>query len=224
MGRIEFDTSDTALYCDTSDVARWFEQYDDFDASTDPSAADVKEHIFEWMEYIDRQTGHAWRPNTVHEENKDLGEVYYWWSGVPVELDKRDVREFDSAQGDKIEIWDGSNWDDWVADATKTYGRDGDYWLDKSAGILYIRDRFFIEKHPHIRVTYRYGDPTGATRAIRMACSKFVAADLVSSDQYSMNIPGTEGAMDEQAMVEQWKSDAEDVIDERKEVEYVEPY
>ena len=224
MARIEFDESEGAKYCETTDVARWFEQYDDFDSSTTPTATDVEDHIYEWMEYIDRQTGHAWRANTVHEELKDYDGRYYWWSGRSVNLGKRNVREFDSAEGDKLEEWRGNEWNDWVTDNSKQQGRDYDYWIDKSSGQLWIKDRYIFQRHPQFRITYRYGYPDGATRAITMACAKLVAADLVSSDQYSMNIPGTEGNLDEGQMVEQWREDAHRVIDERKEVEYIEPF
>lgn len=224
MPRIEFDESDGAKYCETSDVARWFEQYDDFTGSTSPTATEVEDHIFEWMEYIDRETGHAWRDNTVVQEMKDPDGSYYWWSGRAYNLSKRDVREPDSAQGDKLEEFGGSGHNDWVTDSSKTYGRGEEYWLDKTAGILYIDRLYWFRRHPHFRITYRYGNPNGPTRAIKMACAKLVAQDLASSDQYSMNIPGTDGAMDQQTMAERWKEQADDVIDERREVEYVEPF
>lgn len=224
MPRIEFDTSDSALYCQTSDVARWFEQYDDFDESTTPSSQEVKDHIFEWMEYIDRQTGHAWRDNTVVNEMKDPDGRYEWWSGRPYNLSKRDIRDFDSAQGDSLEEWDGDTWNDWLTDSSKTQGRNKDYWFDNEGGILYIDRLYWFRRHPQFRITYRYGNPNGATRAIKMATAKLVAADLLSTDHYSMNVPGSDGGMDTSEMAQTWREDAERVIEERKETHYVEPF
>lgn len=223
MARISFATGDESyLYCEPADVARFFEQYDDFDDSTNPTSSDVEELIWEQMEYIDRQTGHAWRPNTVVDEVRDLVNRYYWWAGVPVPLSKRDVREFDPDEGDKLEVWEGGYWDDWAE--SKTYGREEDYWMDKTSGILWLRDRYIFRRHPRMRLTYRYGNPDGATRSIRQATAKLVAADLLASDRYSMNVPGTDGNIGEQSMMEKWQEDAQAIIDERNEVAYVEPY
>lgn len=222
MARIRFDQ--TTTYCETSDVARWFEQYDDFDTSTNPTAKDVEDHIAEWSEYIDRQTGHAWRDNTVVNEYKDITGPYYWWSGNPLGLTKRNVRNFDPEEGDALEVWDGTEWNDWLTDNSFKQGRRDEYWIENEAGKLWIFERFVFRRHPRLRVTYRYGYPEGPTRQITMACSKLVAADLLTTDQYSMNVPGTEGSISEEQMAEQWREDAEDVISERKEIEFVEPY
>lgn len=225
MPRIEYDESDAALYCTPDDVARWFEQYDDgFDDTTVPTDDHVKDHIFEWMEYVDDVTRHAWRENTVVEELKDMDGPYQWWAGRPLNLAKSDVRPLSAADGDKLEEWDGSSWNDWLSDSGRTEGRDEDYWLDKTDGILWVKDRFVFQRHPQFRLTYRYGNPNGATRAITMATAKLVAADLLTSDQYSMNIPGTDGAMEATDMADRWKEDADDVLQRHKRVSYVEPY
>lgn len=222
MGRIEFN--DAEQYCETSDVARFFEQYDDFDANTTPTATEVDEHILEWSAHIDRQTGHAWRTNTVVDEVKDWDGRYNWGSGRPLNLSKRHVRDFDSGQGDKLEHWDGTEWNDWLTDGGKTEGRNEDYWMDNATGILWVYDRFAFQHRPRWRLTFRYGDPSGPSKSIQMACAKFVAADLLSSDHYSMNVPGTDGSMDTITMAEQWRTDAKETIKEREEVSYVEPY
>ena len=224
MARVEFNETAEAMYCQPSDVARWFEQFDEFDADTNPTASEVEDHIYEWMEYIDRQTGHAWRRNTMVHEMKDPDGSYFWWTGRAYNLGKRDVAPLDPDEGDKLEEWGGNGWNDWLQDDSKTQGRDKDYWLDETGGILYIKKLYWFRRHPQFRITYRYGNPNGATRAITMATAKLVAADLLSSDQYSMRVPGTDGALEPREMAEQWREDAERVIDERREIEYVEPF
>lgn len=80
-------------------------------------------------------------------------------------------------------------------------------------------------------MTYRYGAdetdtdgdgvPDRVPRDIRKACSKLVAADIVSSDQYSMTVPGTDGAMGPRDAVENWREDAFKTLDRRREVQWI---
>lgn len=224
MSRIEFDTSDDAMYCEPSDVARYFEQYEGFDSSSNPTVGDVKDHIKEWMSYIDRQTDHAWRTNTVVDEIKDPDTAYRWWSGRAYNLRHRHVRKPDGAEGDLIEEFGGDGWNDWLSDSSREYGRNADYWIDKSSGILWIHQLHWFRRHPRFRLKYRYGNPNGATHQIQMATAKLVAADLLHSDQYSMSVPGSEGGIGSERAAEKWREDAEKVIQDRKEVSYVDAY
>lgn len=218
--RIEYDEEQP--YCEPDDVARWFAKFDEFTPETSPTAADVEEHILDWSEYIDRFTGHAWRENSVVEETRNLRGRYHWSSGIPVGLAKRDIREPDSEKGDKLEVWEGNNWNDWLTDDSKDYGRGEAYWID--GGTLYVRRRFLIRRRANLRVTYRYGNPNGPTRTVRQACAKLVAQDILSTDQYQMSVPGTDGAMDPNSMAQRWKEQAEESLEELDEVDYVEPW
>ena len=224
MPRIEFDTDKDSYYCETSDVARWFRQYDEFHGGTSPTDVEVEALIEEWMEYIDRQTGHSWRENRVVEEMKDPDGSYDFWAGRPYNLTQRHVRDLDADAGDSLEEYTGGGWNDWLTDDGKSQGRGNDYWLDNAAGILYIDSLYWFRRHPQFRISYRYGDPNGATRAIRMATAKLVAADIAATDQYSMNIPGTDGQIDIMEASERWREDAERIIAERTETQYVEPF
>jgi len=224
MGVVEA-YSDTP-YCEPSDVKRYFRIEEGFTSETsqdptNPTLEQVEELILEWSDEIDNRTKHAWRERQVKEEYHDLDDTpYYFGSGTPIKLYKRHIKEFDETKGDKLEIWDGSEWEDWVSDPSKDYGRNQEFWLDKTNGLLYIYRRYATWSEPAVRVTYRYGNEN-VPRDIKKACAKYVAADLAMTDQYAMNIPGTDGAADVTSQAEQWREDAERTLERRKETQVV---
>jgi len=223
--QIEFDTEN--VYCEPTDVERYFqglESNNGFTEDTTPTAKQVNRMIEEWSAYIDRQCGHSWRNNKVKDEIHDLSGQYNFWTGRPIKLGKRDIRTpLDPEQGDKLEIWGGDQWEDWVADTGREQGRDGDFWFDAGSGMLYIYRRIVWQNKAVIRISYRYGknqvDPQ-----IRQACAKLAAADIIMTDQYTMNVPGTDAAPASERAAEQLKEDAERIIQERKELQWGEPF
>lgn len=170
-------------YCDPADVAVFFEQYDTFGSTTDPTVSYVDNLILQWSDYIDQKTGHAWRARQVVNEFHDLDTPYYYWAGKPLKLMKREIREFKTAQekadaynqrndlvegdlgykteadyvDDSIEIWRGSGYQNLVTQPSFDQGRDGDYWVDGPNGILYIYRRLVFPRTKGIKVSYTYG-------------------------------------------------------------------
>lgn len=219
--------SDTP-YCQPSDVERYFRIEEGFTSNTssnptNPTKEQVEDMILEWSDEIDNRTKHAWREQKVEDEYHDLDETpYYFGTGTPIKLYKRRIKPLDSAQGDKLEVWEGSDYSDWLSDPGHTEGRggSGDYWLDEGKGLLYLHRRWATWSEPSIRVTYRYGSDN-IPRDIEKACAKYVAADLAMSDLYAMNIPGTDGAADVQSQAQQWREDAERTLERRKETQVV---
>lgn len=209
---------DQHVYCGVSDVAKYFRKEGAFGTDDNPSQSQVKEMIEDRSAYIDRQTRRAWRENKVVNETKRFDTRYRWDAGRPVMLNKLDViSPLDSAEGDKLEIWEGSDWHDWVADTSLSEGRDGNYWLDPSMGQLFVYKRFTWHSKPQIRVSYRYGRevtdsdsdnvPDDLPRDIREACAKLVAIDLVASDQHSQLLPGGDGGPSPESAMENWRTD-----------------
>lgn len=208
-------------YCDPEDVARFFRIDEGFNASTNPTREQVEEMILEWSDEIDNRTKHAWRERQVKNEYHDLDDTpYYFGSGTPIKLYKRRIRPFDASEGDKLEVYESGDWNEWVSSSSYREGRDGDYWLDEGNGLLYVYRRYATWSEPALRLTYRYGSDNVA-RDIKKACAKYVAADLAMTDQYAMNVPGTDGAADVQSQAQQWREDAEKTLHRRKETQVV---
>lgn len=137
-------------------VAALFQKPNVFTSSSNPSIEEVENLIQRAEDFIDFKTKHAWRERTVKEEYHDLNAYYSPYNGYPFYLSHSNVKDFSSSKGDKIEVWNGNSYVDYVVD--KTEGRNQDYWLKNREGILYLREGvgWSITKDL-IKVTYRFG-------------------------------------------------------------------
>lgn len=221
MPRIEY--GDT-VYCSVEDVSRRFRKDGAFDTDSNPSDAEVLEFIREASARIDRYTYHAWRENRVNEEEKRFDGNYKWGAGRAVKLTRMGIRTpFDSGEGDKIEVWTGNRWKDWLADDSRTEGRENDYWYERHEGVLWLYKRFIWWSGPQLRITYRYGEdvPTETQQLddgteyevitqphdIIRACSMLTAIELYNTDTYSQLVPGGEGSVSPESTVQHWEDD-----------------
>lgn len=209
-------------YCDPSDVARYFrtlEDSDGFSFDTNPSEEEVEEFILEASERVDSYTGHAWREKQVTNEYHDLNGPYYYWAGTPIKLQKREIRTpLDPEKGDKLEIWDGQDWDDWVSKGTIDEGRDQDYWVNDSQGMLYVyRRSFWWSRYKGIRVTYRYG-LNEIPKDVQQATALFTAATLIETDIYGDLLPTGADSVNPDTTAERLEERAEKMLEKRKEI------
>lgn len=219
------DPEQTEGYCDPADVADFFDKYDTFDDETNPTRAQVKARIMAASNWIDDFTGHAWRERRVTGEYKSLSNKmggasnYYWRAGTPLKLMKRSIRTpLDESKGDKIEFWQGNEWNDWVSDPNMDEGRDGDYWVEDATGQLYVyRRHIFFQRHKEIRVDYRYGKET-VPQTIRDVCARRTAAHYLESQQYRVTVPGNEEAPDALTVAEKWREICEEDLGPFKEL------
>lgn len=216
--------NNTDGYCDPDDVARYFrtlEANEGFTFETNPTERQVEDFILENSARIDRETGHAWREKQVVDEYHDMDGSYYYWAGTPLFLMKREIRTpLDPSKGDKIELYDGSRWEDWVADESYEEGRsdNGDYWVNSPDGTLYIYRRpIWFRKYRAIRLTYRYGQDE-VPADIKQACAKLTAADLIRTDMFGDLLPsGTSGPSPE-AAADSLEEQAMKTLERRSEV------
>lgn len=231
---------ETELYCSPDDVARFIKPReadvegtqelvaDEFrdpsapSGATNPTRSAVIKHIEGASVRLERKTQQAWRANQVTRETHDHSGVYYWLSGHPIELMKREVRPLDPQKGDKLEVFSGSEWEDFLQNENYDYGRDGDYWVDGPTGILWVYERAIIRPHPKFRVTYRYGYDM-VPYDIREAVAKRAAADIITGDFYGTVVPGgnqSENA-DPMSFAEQWREDFQRVAADYKKVSFI---
>lgn len=213
-------------YCEPSDVAKYFrvesDGTSDFSFDSNPDAEQVKAMILEQSARIDRHTGHAWRTRTMQNEIHDLQGVYYYWAGTPIKMQKREIRTpLDSSEGDKLEFWDGNQWEDWVASSGYTEGRDGDFWIDTATGMLYVyRRSWWWERYKNIRLTYRYGSEN-IPADVQMACAKLVAADIMMTDHFGDMLPSGTDQASPAEVGSRLEESAIETLDRRKETRIV---
>lgn len=219
-------------YCSTAHVAKYFGDIDAFPSETDadpergglPSREEVEEFIEKWSARVDRRTGQSWRANRVVDETHDHRSLYYWLSGHPINCLKRNIiSPLDPDEGDKLEVYTGNGWEDWLTDEHRTEGRgDGSYWVDGPVGIIYIYERAILRPHPKFRISYRYGNPE-VPADIREAVAGAAAADLINSDFYGTLVPGNSGGSnaDPESAADVWRENFHDTVRDYKKVRWV---
>ena len=198
-------------YC----IASWLNSAA-FTANTDPTTTEVEEFINMNEDYIDDETMHAWRSRTVTKAYSHLkAPPYAFREGSVITLNHRSITTFVSGT-DLLEVWDGSQWIDYVA--TKTEDRAKDFWVNYRDGFIFIKTfpSTVLPRAHGVRVTYRYGETT-VNGQIKKACILLTAADIVENDDKSILLPeGTSNVpLLEKAKI--WREKAEDIIARKKE-------
>jgi len=205
-------------YCTAAQVASFLQKKGGFSATTTPTTTDVEDLIERNEDYIDEETGHAWREKTVTDEYVDRP-VPVPGLGMRFTLRNRSVKTITTGSGDKIEVFDGNSFEDYAA--TKTEGRasTADYFVDKELGQVYIKDRIGAWYPKGFRATYRYGEATVA-RDIEKACILLTAADIITMNDRQGRFPddGPSNKMSFDLRYQKWKDQAEDILASRKEL------
>lgn len=176
-----------------------------FSDATLPTTAQVERFINQFETWIDNQTNHAWRTVSVAEEYHDIIQKYNEFDGV-IKLSHRKITTLASGT-DKLEIWNGSEWEEYVAN--KTEGRGDDYWVDKTNGLIYIHAVSYFDNSA--RVTYRYGEGS-VPFDIELLCTMCVARKIYNGYPEGLNT----NVQDYKVL--NWKKDIQEIIDRYKEV------
>ena len=203
-------------YCTTGDVADFLRI--PITATTTPNKAQVEKIINRKEDELDRRMGHAWRSKRITRELHDLPLLYTFGWGTPLFLAHRNLYDLDPAEGDKIEVWEGSssNWTDILGNSE---------WYDANyeRGTVHLRGYIFsILRKNRVRVTYRYGGESfgGDTTIpgdIEDCIVKMTAIELVNTSLRMDRLPMGGTGIDLQAVKTRWSDDIEKCIDNRRE-------
>lgn len=184
-------------------------------AGTDPTSTQVEEAIDNAESEFENRIGHAWTAKTVTNEVHDITNPYDWLWGTPIHLQNRNVRTIASGSGDKIEIWDGTNWQD------KTSSENSTWRMNYQLGILYLMGyTWSIGRENRVRITYRYGD-TSIPDWVKKAIKRMVALELIETSLSLSKIQTQEGVNINQLM-ERWEKDIERIVANNQEVKVIE--
>lgn len=188
-----------------------------FSNRSHPTKTTVEQFINEAEDHIDDQTHHGWRAKTITDEYHDIKARYVTWTGIPIKLRHRSIRTFDTNEGDKLEIWNGNEWLDWIAN--KTEGRSNEFWINQSQGMLYIRMWYIPFRLDAIRITYRYGEST-IPNDIKRCATLMAAADVLDTENFVARLPdiGDGNIVPVVSKQERWRREAEKIIDEHREL------
>ena len=94
-------------YCSVGDVSDFLRV--PITSTSTPNKKQIQKIINRKEDEIDRRIGHAWRSKKVTREVHDLPLLYTYGWGTPIFLQHRNIYDFDTDQGDKIEIWQGAS-------------------------------------------------------------------------------------------------------------------
>lgn len=206
-----------ATYCSAQDVAD-FLGVTTFSSSTTPTKTQVESFIEMNEDYIDNETMHTWREKTVTDEYHHIDKLTYnRREGIVIWLNHRKIRTFSSSDGDKLEVWDGSDWTDYLTD--KTEGRNNDFWVDYNDGVIFLNTILssYLPRYFDLRVTYRFGE-TSVKGDIKKACILLTARDVLMQDDRSILLPEGTSNISLLNKAEQWKIKADEIIFSNKEI------
>ena len=213
----------TLTYATASDVQRILGRSAEFTESTNPTDTQVEIFISAMEDYIDSICGRAWREVTVTEEyyDKPSNIINIWDYEIRIALAHRKIKTFDTDEGDKLEIWDGNEWIDYVATKTENRGT-GDFWVNYTDGFVYIRYYSQLFNTDCIRITYRYGETT-VPNAISEACALLSASMILSNDDRTQLVMDAGDTTHETHAdrISQWKRMAEQLISPYKELRVI---
>ena len=188
------------------------------DEATDMSRSEIETLLLMAEDEFDAMTDHAWRSVKVTDEYHDTPRPWagFYAKEISVPLVHRSVRALSSAAGDKVELWNGSAWEDLLI--TGTEGRSADFWVDYTNGVLYLVGRKPIVAKRSVRITYHFGEAT-VPKDIRNAVAKIAAAHLLESDFYRASFPaGPDFDRSRPDIAQRWREDADRIISHHREV------
>jgi len=137
-------------YCDPEDVADFLQITGGFSSTTNPTSDTVERVIESIEDIIDARTKHAWRERRIVDEYKAPRWDTAFRLALPVpyvDLDHWQVFPLATASGDKLEVFDGSSYVEWLAGG-KVHGRTADYFLEERRGrLLFPRGFPFIRRY-----------------------------------------------------------------------------
>lgn len=206
-------------YCLPSDVASLL-GISDFDADSTPTHEQVIAWILAAEDEIDERTDHAWRAVMVSNEYHDYEHPVFTSTRIRrserrfVSLRHRSIRSLTSGSH-TIEVFDGSDWVDYVS--TKTEGRNDDYWVNYTDGIIHFKDSFPYYEVESVRCTYEYGE-SSVPKGIRDACAKLVALKVLMTDDYSAVFPEGFRGLTQKDKYDLWKSEVDSLLEQYMEI------
>ena len=203
-------------YAQAADVKRVLQFDGNFNETTRPTLKEVQASIKRAETEIENMTQHAWRAKTITDQYYDIPEIS--WDGifVRIKLRHREIRTLASGSGDKLEIWNGSTWEDWLT--AKTEGRANDYWVDEGAGVVFLRISYRWHRKKAVRMTYRYG-ASSVPEDVRDATALVAAIKIIQSDDqtHAAADTGDPTKLNYDARVSQWQRDVDRIISNRSE-------
>lgn len=195
-------------YTTADDVAGLL-QTTEFTLSTTPTLAQVEKIINRKEDRIDQKLMHAWRE--VSSKEMFLSPTFIdFRNGLRYDLPNYTLKDFSDGSGDILEVWNGTEYIDYLAD--KVEGRNNDFWVDYTLGVLFIRTNTRPSTKKGIRVKFRYGEED-VTGEIEDLTTMLSCVDVLN--QYEQNIrwsdDGGSNSNPNRDRIKVWKEEIKDL-------------
>lgn len=118
-------------------------------------------------------------------------------------LNRQNIATFNSGQGDKLEIFEGDAWVDYLT--TYTEGRGDDFFVDYKHGKICFRNRSPPIGHQLARITYRRNSGATVPQAIRQATALQTAVLLANTPGIQILFPTGEGGPPNTTFIDGWQ-------------------
>jgi len=205
-------------YCSVDDVSDFLSF--SFSSSSKPSSTHIQNLINRVSAEINRITGTAFAdtpidlPQIPDYEYHNIEFAYYWLTGVPIYLYRRPIVFLSGDGGDAIEVYNGSDYEDWLNNRTE--GRNGDWWVNYQLGILFLRNFVWLRRPFAVRVLYHYGI-VPIPEDIKQACIYKVASLVLSGEDRSVLLPEGTSNLQYKDKLEHWIEEYEKIVERYRE-------
>lgn len=169
-----------------------------------PTLDEVEDMVNEAEEWINEKCQTAWGDLFLQVTN-ELQDLHVDYLEASVQMNYPNVMDFDTEDGDKIEIWNGTAWTDWVT--TKTEDRGGDFFVDYEIGKIYFLSVSDITRRDrkNIKLTYRVNRGSVIPAPISYAASYLAGINILNSEYSTVAFPEGEGEeLSSEQMISRW--------------------
>jgi len=188
------------------------------------SSLEVGEMINDAEAEIERITGHAWTSRTisneVHYYPYYIRDWHDWKDGIPLKLNHRKVKTFNSTSGDYIYVNEGTGYTNKLG--TWTESLNGQFWVDYDQGVFYVKKFWQWHERGAMKFTYRYGE-SSVPDDVRMACAFIVTINLLEMEHsMSMHPGGGELNYDPiQNKIDKMQAKVDRILKDRTEIRFI---
>lgn len=167
-----------------------------------PTLEEIEDMINEAEQWINEQCQTAWGALFL-QVTDELQDSHLDYKEHSVHLNHANVETFNTGQGDKLEIWGGSTWEDWIL--TKTEGRGDDFFVDYNMGKVYLLASVNRRDRANVRITYRVNRSPTIPLPVSYAASYLAGINILNSEYATVAFPEGQGEeLSSEQMISRW--------------------
>ena len=190
-----------------------------FDADSTPTITEVNSLIESKEEVINNITTRSWKSTTAVEYHNHRGYTYdqFGQRSNIARLVHKDITTLATGEGDKVEVWDGSDWTDIIAEEGAGAGENS-FFVDYPSGVIHFYGASGIDwGYKTIKITYRYGI-SSVPLDISRVCALMVATQLLQTEGLLMTPEGDSSNyhLTKRDIIWQWTQEIKEVINRYK--------